>query len=217
VTAAHAAGASALCYAFDLAAFDHADLVLAVAADALTDTLVNAYRDLGLVATREPGSPGTSGFGLAEAGVALVLERASSAAGRGARLYGDVLGYGIACDAAGVGRWDRQGDGVERAMRIALEQAELSPSDVRAVWASAAGLGAADRPEERAIRRVFGDGADVRAPRVRLGEPIGAGALVNAVLALKAWEAGESRGPVLVNSSSLGGTHFAIVLGPSAG
>jgi 3-oxoacyl-[acyl-carrier-protein] synthase II len=216
VTAAHAAGASALCYAYDLAAFDHADLVLAVAADALTDTVVDAYRDLGVLASGDPGAPGVSGFGLAEAGVALVLERGSSATGRGARTYGEVLGYGIACDAAGVGRWEHHGEGLERAMRIALEHAGLSPGDVRTIWASAAGLRVADRPEERAIRRVFGEGADVRAPRVRLGEPIGAGALVNAVLALKAWEAGGGHGPVLVNSSSLGGTHFAIVLGPSA-
>jgi 3-oxoacyl-[acyl-carrier-protein] synthase II len=217
VTAGHAAGASAVCYAFDLAGFDHADAVLALSVDSLTETVVTAYRALGVLATAEPGSKGARGFGLAEAGIALLLERVSSAEARGARVYGEVLGYGIAADARGVGRWDRRGEGLERAMNLALERAGLEQAEVGTIWASAAGLRVADRPEERAIRRVFGEGAPVQRPKVRLGEPMGAGGAMNALLALKAWQAGGYDGPALVNSSSLGGTHFSIVLGPGPG
>lgn len=215
VTAGHAAGAAAILYAFDLASSNQADAVLAVAADALTDTVVSAYRDLGILAGSEPGSNGGRGFPLAEAGIALVLERRAKAAARGARMLGEILGYGIAGDAKGIGRWDRHGEGVERAIRSALEDAELEPTDIKAVWASAAGLGIADRPEERAIRRVFGEDVRIHAPKEKLGEPMGAGGPLNVVLALESWQHDEGPGPVLVNSSSLGGTHFSLVLAPA--
>jgi 3-oxoacyl-[acyl-carrier-protein] synthase II len=216
VTAAHAAGASAVCYAFDLASRDQADAVVAVAADSLTDTVLQAYRELGLLTGSDPSSNGGRGFALAEAGIALVLERAGKAAARGATPLGEVLGYGIAGDARGIGRWDRQGDGVERAMRTALESAELEPDAIEAVWSSSAGLGVADRPEERALRRVFGGDARIQAPKRLLGEPMGAGGPLNVVLALEAWRRGEATGPVVVNSSSLGGSHFSVVLAPAA-
>jgi 3-oxoacyl-[acyl-carrier-protein] synthase II len=213
VTAGHAAGASALCYAFDLAAYDKADAMLAVGVDALTDSVLAAYRDLGIVA----GPAGGRGFALSEAGVTLVLEHAASATARGARIYGELLGYGIASDAKGVGRWDHHGEGVERAMRLALEEAGLEPNEVGAIWANAAGLRSADRPEQRAIRRVFGDAVEVHRPKISLGEPMGAGGSLTALLALKAFEAGAGGAPVLVNSSSLGGTHFSLALAPSTG
>jgi 3-oxoacyl-[acyl-carrier-protein] synthase II len=216
VTAGHAAGASSLCYAFDLARSDQADIAIAVAADAITDTVVDAYRQLGSLTHEQPGSAGARGFALAEAGIGLTLERKSLADARNARVYGEMLGYGITSDAKGMGRWDRDGEGIERAMRLALEMGELDPGSVTAVWASATGLRAADKAEERAIRRVFGEDANVLTPKRLLGEPMGAGGPLNAVLALKSFEQREDlRGPVLVNSLSLGGTNFSILLAPA--
>jgi 3-oxoacyl-[acyl-carrier-protein] synthase II len=215
VTAGHAAGASSICYAFDLARSDQADAAIAVAADAVSDTVVEAYRQLGTVARDEPGTSAARGFALAEGGFALVLERKTVADARKARVYGELLGYGITSDAKGIGRWDRAGDGIERAMRLALEMAEVDASDVVAIWANANGLRAADRPEERAIARLFGDDANVLTPKRRLGEPMGAGAALSAVLALKSWEQRDDlRGPVVVNSLSLGGTNFSLVFAP---
>src|SRR3954451_13351585 len=210
VTAEHAAGAQALTYAYDLTSVDQADAVLAIASDALTDTVVEGYKDLGLLKNGEGG-----GFGLTEAGITIVVERASAAAARGARVYGELAGYGVTADAQGVGRWDRDGDGIERAMRAALEMAGVAPSEVVAVWASAAGLEQADGPERTAIARVVGEGAAARTPKVNLGEPLGAGGSLNTVLALLAWQHCEDAGPVMVNSSSLGGTHISLVLVPN--
>jgi 3-oxoacyl-[acyl-carrier-protein] synthase II len=217
VTAGHAAGASSLCYAFDLARSDQADIAIAVAADAITDTVVDAYRQLGSLTREQPGSAGARGFALAEAGIGIVCERKSLADARNARVYGEMLGYGITSDAKGMGRWDRDGEGIERAMRLALEMAEVEPGSVKAVWASATGLRAADKAEARAIRRLFGENANVLTPKRLLGEPMGAGGPLNAVLALKSFEQREElRGPVLVNSLSLGGTNFSLVLAPVA-
>lgn len=214
VTAGHAAGASALVYAFDLAASNQADAMLCIATDVITDTVLRAYKELGVLAGSEPGSNGAHGFALSEGCVALVLERLSSAKARGARIHGEVLGHAITSDAMGVGRIDRHGEGVERAMRLALEHAGVTPSEVTAVWASACGDRVADRAERRAIERVFGDGIEVKAPKVKLGEPMGVGGPLGAALALQSWQAGASVGPVVVNSLSLGGTNFSVVLAP---
>ncbi len=215
VTAGHAAGAQALTYAYDLAASGKADAMLCIAADTLTDTVVQAYRELGSLTGSEPGSNGSGGFALAEGCVVFLLERLAKATDRGARIYGEVLGYAITSDAVGVGRVDKEGGGVERAMRLALEQAGVEPGDVSAVWANASGFQIADEAEAQAIERVFGEGTTVHRPKIKLGEPMGVGGAMNAALALKSWEQGEG-GPVLVNSLSLGGTNFSVVLAPFA-
>ena len=142
-----------------------------------------------------------------------VVERLSKAKERGVRIYGEVLGYAVTSDAVGVGRVDKEGRGIERAMQLALERARVEPGDVTAVWASASGFRVGDEAEVQAIDRVFGEGANVHRPKIKLGEPMGVGGAMNAALALKSWEHGET-GPVLVNSLSLGGTNFSVVLAP---
>ncbi|MFI0480824.1 beta-ketoacyl synthase N-terminal-like domain-containing protein [Actinomadura sp. 9N215] len=205
VTTGHAASSGALVYARDLLEADRADGIIAVGADSLTGTVVDAYRGLGALAPE-------TGFGLAEAGIAVVLERRTAALRRGASPYAEVLGYGIASDGRGPGRWDLRGRGVERAIRTALDAAGLAAADVGSVWTSAAGLRTADRPEAAAVRRVLGPDVAEFAPKRRLGEPMGAGGALNAVLASLSLRRGHTAGPALVLSSSLGGTHIALLI-----
>jgi 3-oxoacyl-[acyl-carrier-protein] synthase II len=243
VTVGHAAGAASLCYGCDLAATDHADAVLCLGADSLTDTVIAAYRELGVLRSSADGggSPADGGAGaadggagaanggveasngssapgmaLAEAGVAVLVERLGAARARGARIRGEVLGYAITSDARGIGRIDPEGEGLERAMRLALEQAGVPAQELAAVWSARCGLAAADEAEAKAIERVAGADVKVNAPKLKLGEPMGAGASLSVALALAAWEHGTDVGPVLVNSTSLGGTNIAIVLAPYA-
>jgi 3-oxoacyl-[acyl-carrier-protein] synthase II len=210
VTAGHAAGASALTYGIDLTSTDHADAIVCLGGDALTPTVITAYRELGLI--------GEDGFALAEAGMTAVVERLEHARARGARIYGEALGYAITSDARGIGRIDPDGAGVERAMRTALQRAGVEPGAVVAVWANRCGLAVADEAERLAIGRVLGADVPVIAPKLLLGEPMGAGGLLCAALALKGWEEGDElrspRGPIVINSMSLGGTNFSIVLAP---
>jgi 3-oxoacyl-[acyl-carrier-protein] synthase II len=220
VTAGHAAGASAICYGYDLTSCSQADAILCLAADTLTDTVIRAYKQLGLLAS-EPAATEHGGFALAEAGIAVLLERATKAQARGARVYGELLGYGIASDGRGVGKFDREGQGMERAMKLALERAGLRPGDVKAIWSGLSGYGPADAAEQAAIRRLFGNSAPaLLSPKTLMGEPMGAGGALGAALAVKAWQQGGQgappAGPVLVNSASLGGTHFSLVLAPYA-
>lgn len=210
LTSGHAAGAAALGVAYDMLRAGRAERLLVPAVEAFSPATLAAYRSIPLF-----GSAAGRRYTLAEAGIALVLERRSSAERRGAPIHAVVLGHATASDACGIGRWDPSGDGVERAMRKALRSAGLRPDHVAAVWASAAGLAAADRPEQAAVERVFDMGrVRIEAPKRVLGEPVGAGAHLSAVLAVGAWRGGGDRRPVLVNSSSLGGTHTSLVLSP---
>jgi 3-oxoacyl-[acyl-carrier-protein] synthase II len=218
VTAGHAAGASALCYGFDLTTMDHADAIVALGVDTLTDTVVEAYKELGVVAG---SSDGDGGFGLAEGGFAVLVERLGAARARGATPLAEIRGFAITCDAVGVGKIDTEGVGIERAIRLALERAGVPASEVVAVWANRNGLSAADEAESKAIERVFGDDVAVLAPKLLLGEPMGAGAALATTIALEGWARGDDehspRGAVVVNSLSLGGTNIVLVLAPFDG
>jgi 3-oxoacyl-[acyl-carrier-protein] synthase II len=222
VTAGHAAGASSLCYGCELAGADHADAMLCLGADSLTDTVITAYRELGVLASPANGGASASdggdspGMALAEAGIAVLVERLGAARKRGARIHAEVLGHAVTSDARGIGRLDPEGEGLERAMRLALERAGVAAQDLAAVWASRCGLAVADEAEAKAIERLVGEDIKVNAPKLLLGEPMGAGAPLNVALAIAAWEHGQDIGPVLINSASLGGTNFAIVLAPYA-
>jgi 3-oxoacyl-[acyl-carrier-protein] synthase II len=210
VTAAHAAGAAALSVAEDMLRSGRADALLCAAVDTLSAIALQVYAGIPLFGPRV----GRRCL-LAEGGIALVLEPRSVAAVRGARILGALAGHGIASDAVGIGRWDASGGGIERAMRTALETAGLDAGDLSAIWANTTGLPAVDRPERAAIHRLLGNTeVAVHTPKLLLGEPIGAGAQQAAALALQQWEDEGADGPVLVNSSSLGGTHVALILTP---
>ncbi|MBH5338411.1 3-ketoacyl-ACP synthase [Streptomyces pactum] len=214
----HATGAAVLAYAADLLAAGHADVLVCTVADTLTEQVGRAYAALGAASARPEGAPADGRFTLAEGGVAVVLERRSAALRRGATVLGEVLGYGMASDASRARLWDARGRGVERAMRAALDDAGLVPADVRAVWLAAAGLTAADTAESAAVHRLFGlsPEPELYAPRSVLGEPMGVGGALTLALALHQGRSGGDR-PVLLNSSSLGGSHVCLAVRCGAG
>ncbi|MGW4533717.1 beta-ketoacyl synthase N-terminal-like domain-containing protein [Nocardia sp. NPDC004340] len=208
LTSGHAAGAAALGTAFDLLRAGRADAVLCTGADELSPYALDAYRGAGVFTGRHGRE-----FQLAEGSVTLLLERASTARARGATPLAVLAGYATTCDALGIARWDPRGHGVERAMLDALAASGVKPEDVTAVWTGAAGLPAVDGPERRAVDRLGLNPACARhEPKRVLGDPIGAGAQLAAALAITSWAHGANQGPVLVNGSSLGGTHTSFVL-----
>lgn len=219
VTVGHAAGASALCYGYDLVASGKADAMVCIATDTLTDQVIEGYKELGLLTSNSVVPFAGKGFAIAEGSVALVLERVSSAKARGARIYGQMLGYGIASDSKGVGRFNLRGVGLEQAMKTAISQSNIELSDITAIWANAAGYRPIDIAEAAVLRRLFKVKPDVITPKSLLGEPIGVGGILNTALALKAWQQEKyycaPTESVLVNSCSLGGTHFSIALNSS--
>ncbi len=108
-----------------------------------------AFDALGALSTREDDPTRPSG-----GGAALVLESLDSARGRGAPIYGEVLGYAFGCD--GDHLTNPSGAGAIRAMESALRHARVHPSEVDYVHAHATSTPTGDAVEAAAIARVFG-------------------------------------------------------------
>jgi 3-oxoacyl-[acyl-carrier-protein] synthase II len=91
----------------------------------------------------------------------LILEEAEHAARRGAKVYGEILGAGSGCDAYPSGGQDPEGKGTEVAIRAALRDAGLKPSEIGHINAHGSATRISDLAEARAFRRIFGDGPSV--------------------------------------------------------
>ncbi len=146
--------------------------------------------------TRHDGSVMGEGAG------ALVLETEAAAQERGAAVLGEVLGSGNADDALGLLPVREDGDGLARAIEMALAASGLAARDVGMVVAHGNGTPNSDASEARALRRVFGsDMPPVTGFKWSLGHLLAAAGLVEAVLAL-----GALRARVVPGMASLGET-----------
>jgi 3-oxoacyl-[acyl-carrier-protein] synthase-1 len=135
-----------------------ADRATAVGHDAPIDaeTLIH-YHNLGLAAPDaiRPYDQSRAGTVFGEGAAAVVLETASEAEARGAPVLGELLGSGCVNEATGVVNVRPDGDGLARAIELALRDAALTPADVGMIVAHANGTLASDASEARAICRVW--------------------------------------------------------------
>lgn len=124
----------------------------------------------------------------AEGAGVLVLERLDHAQARGAKIYGEVLGYGCSADATQLAAPDSEGNGEARAMAWALEDARLSPAQVDYISAHATSTPVGDAIEVRALYRVFGKLArkiPVSSAKSMMGHAIGASGAIEAIACLQ--------------------------------
>jgi 3-oxoacyl-[acyl-carrier-protein] synthase II len=168
VVTACATGNHALGDAFRLIQRGDADLMIAGGAEAIVVPLTIAgFCSMKAMSTRNdepqkasrPFDAGRDGFVCGEGGGILVLESLDHARRRDARIYGEILGYGMTGDAHHMTAPDPDGDGAARAMAGALTDARLAPSDVDYINAHGTSTPYNDKFETLAIKRVFGDHA----------------------------------------------------------
>ncbi len=103
-----------------------------------------------------PWDVGRDGFVCGEGSGVMVLEALSVAKARGAKIYAEVTGYGASCDAYHLTKPAPEGEGAQRAMAWALEDAKLAPTDIDYLNAHGTSTPAGDVEEARAIAKVFG-------------------------------------------------------------
>ena len=96
---------------------------------------------------------------LGEGAGVLILEELEFARRRGARIYAEMVGYGMSADAYHMTAPSEDGDGAYRVMKLAIESAGIKPSDVDYVNAHGTSTPHNDRIETHAIKRAFGDHA----------------------------------------------------------
>lgn len=123
------------------------------------------------------------GFVMAEGAGVLVIEDLEHALARGARPIAEVVGYGTTSDAHHITSGHEDGRGARRAMEIALEQANLPPSEVRHLNAHATSTQIGDAGELAAIKAVFGDQGDIAisATKSSTGHLLGAAGATEAI------------------------------------
>ncbi|MFN8588995.1 MAG: beta-ketoacyl-ACP synthase II [Candidatus Eisenbacteria bacterium] len=191
--AACATGAASIGTAFDLVRSGRARVALAGATEStISPFAVDGYCQLHALSTRNdaperasrPFDAGRDGFVIAEGAGVLVLEDADHAAARGARVLAELAGYGASADGHSLTAPEPDGRGAVRAMRAALADARLAPSDVNVVNAHGTSTPLNDACETRAIREVFGAHADrllVPATKSMTGHALGAAGALEAV------------------------------------
>jgi len=137
-----------------------------------------------------PWDKARDGFVCGEGSAVMVLESLTRAKKRGARIYAEVTGYGASSDAHHLTQPAPNGEGAQRSMRMALDDARIQPTDVDYVNAHGTSTPVGDVEETRALEAVFGDHAKskklwVSSTKSMTGHLLGAaGALESAICAL---------------------------------
>ncbi len=160
-----ASGNEGISLALDQIRLGRADIVLAGGTEAAIHPLpIAAFANM-MALSKNPGDPTTvsrpwdtarDGFVLGEGAGVLVLEELEHAKGRGAKIYAELLGAGITADAHDIAQPDPQGRGGTRAIRRALEEAEISAEDVAHINAHATSTPQGDIAEGLMIHATLG-------------------------------------------------------------
>ncbi|HDS05605.1 MAG TPA: beta-ketoacyl-[acyl-carrier-protein] synthase family protein [Deltaproteobacteria bacterium] len=152
------AGGTALGYARDLLAGNHASIMLAGGVEPMCRITYAAFNALQSVEPDvcRPFDRDRAGLSLGEAAAIMVLEPLDEALARGAKIYAEILGYGISCDSFHMTAPDEKASGAVRCMQAALKDAVLSLDDIDYINAHGTATPVNDITETKAIKEVFG-------------------------------------------------------------
>ncbi|TKI54197.1 beta-ketoacyl-ACP synthase II [Brevibacillus antibioticus] len=188
--------------AFRLIRAGGADVVIAGGSEAaVTDISLASFSNATALSTRNDDPAGASrpfdakrdGFVMAEGAGIVILESESHAKKRNARMYAEVIGYGASSDAYHMVATHPEGIGPYRAMKWALQEAGVQPTDVNVISAHATSTEIGDRSETLAIKKLFGDHAyhvPITANKSMTGHMFGAAGGAEAIALIKSLQEG---------------------------
>jgi 3-oxoacyl-[acyl-carrier-protein] synthase II len=202
VVTACATGNHAIGDAFKIIQRGDADLMVAGGSEAIIDELpIGGFAQMKALSTRNdeptrasrPFDADRDGFVPGEGAGVVVLEHLEHARRRGARIYAELVGYGMTADAYHMTAPDPDGDGAIRAMTGALRDAGLRPEDVGYVNAHGTSTPYNDKTETLAIKQVFGDHARrlaVSSTKSMTGHLLGAAGGIETIVTVLALQQG---------------------------
>ncbi len=161
---------------------------LGIAGFAAARALSTSYNETPEKASR-PWDKGRDGFVMGEGAGVLVMEELEHAKKRGAKIYGELVGYGMSGDAFHITSPTENGDGGYRAMQAALKDAQLTPSDIDYINAHGTSTPKGDEIEHGAVKRLFGNAAgkvSMSSTKSSIGHLLGAAGAVEAIFSILA-------------------------------
>ncbi len=215
---------------------------LGIAGFAACKALSTKYNDDPTKGSR-PWDKGRDGFVMGEGAGIVVLEEYEHAKARGAKIYGEILGYGMSGDAHHITAPAEDGGGAYRAMKAAFDNGGLNPEDVDYVNAHGTSTPKGDEIEVGAVKRLFGDAAyelSMSSTKSSIGHLLGAAGSVEAIFSILAIRDGVAPATLnledpsdscdidlvplqpkerkirlaMSNSFGFGGTNASLILGP---
>jgi 3-oxoacyl-[acyl-carrier-protein] synthase II len=200
VATACASATNAMGDAFKSIQYDDADIMITGGTEAaVTPMGLSGFANMRALSERHDDPAGASrpfdaerdGFVLSEGAGLLVFEEYEHAQRRGARIYGEILGYGASADAGHITQPDVEGIGAAKAMASALRDARLNADAIDYINAHGTSTPLGDAAETIAIKTVFAEHArkvSISSTKSQLGHLLGASGGVELVICMKALE-----------------------------
>ena len=196
VVTACATGAHSIGDAFRVIQYGDAEVIIAGGTEAnIAPLTVAGFNAMKALSTRNdepekasrPFEKNRDGFVVSEGAGIMILEELEHALRRGAKIYGELIGYGYTADAYHITAPSPDGDGAARCMRMALKDAGLKPEQVDTINAHGTSTTLNDLTETKAIKTVFGEHArqvPISGTKSMTGHLLGAAGSTEAIFAL---------------------------------
>ncbi|MDD3655836.1 MAG: beta-ketoacyl-ACP synthase II [Atribacterota bacterium] len=199
VVSACASGASAIHYAFRLLQQGIAPVILSGGTEAaITPLALAGFTSMGALYSHNepkrasiPFDAERSGFVMGEGAGVIVMESLENAQQRGAKIYAELIGCGVTCDAYHITAPDPEGEGGALAMHKAVKEGGIDPSEVSYINAHGTSTPYNDLCETKAIKSVFADSAytiPISSTKSMTAHMLGAAGAVEAIICIKAMQ-----------------------------